>query len=214
MKRAVLAVAFLGLVGALVAVPAVADSTINPVVQYTSASTLSDIYPYTLGYAFNTTTTFDIDALGVWDSGSGQDQQVGIWDSSGNLLVSTTVSAASSDVDNFQWADVSYSLTPGTYTIGATFDNTLATVNFPFDATGITTLPGYSWVTDEENYGPGLIDPTDSTGGGHFGNNGILWADFSVDSPAATPEPSSLLLLGTGLLGVLAAFHRKIAKAL
>jgi Domain of unknown function (DUF4082)/PEP-CTERM motif len=213
MKRAVLAVVFLCLVGAIAAVPAAADPTINPVVQYTSTSTLDDTRPFTLGYEFTTTSTFDINALGVWDSGSGQDQQVGIWDSEGDLLVSTTVSSAAPDIDNFQWASVSYSLVPGTYTIGATFDNTGATVNFPDDATGITTLADYSWVTDEYSSDLGLNDPTISTGGS-YGNNGILWADLSVGSSADTPEPSSLLLLGTGIVGLAGLIRRKYSKAL
>lgn len=87
------------------------------------------------------------------------------------------------------------------------FDNTGAVVYFPWDATGITTLAGYTWDTDEQTYGFGLNEPTVSTGG--YGNNGILWADFSVGS-SVIPEPSSLLLFGTGLLGVAGAIRRKI----
>src|SRR5260370_33282542 len=110
-------------------------SVINPVVQYTSTSTLTDTRPFTLGYSFTATTTFDINALGVCDNGNGDSQQVGIWNSSGKLLVSTTVSGAAPEIDNFQWTSVSYVLAPRAYIIRATY----AGGTFPFDATGVTS---------------------------------------------------------------------------
>jgi hypothetical protein len=206
-KSTTLAALVLGLVGALAAAPAYANS-INPVVQYTSTSNVSDPRAFTLGYEFTTTTTFDINALGVWDTGpstgSSQNQQVGIWDSSGNLLVSTTVLGTAPDIDNFQWAPVSYSLAPGTYTIGATFYNT----DFPNQATGITTLAGYTWVSDEQIIGGGLNEPTNSIGG--YGDNGILWADFSVQAPEGG-SPWEFLVLAAGCMA--SAFGNRHRRA-
>ena len=42
------------------------------------------------------------------------------------------------------------------------------------------------------------------------GNNGIGYAYFSVQSPSAVPEPGTLSLLGTGLLGLGVLVRRKL----
>jgi hypothetical protein len=178
---------------------------INPVVEYTSTSTLSDDRPFTLGYEFTTSTNFDINALGYWDDGLGNNHEVGIWNSQGTLLVSTTVLGTDPLTGGFRWDLLSsdFLLVPGTYLIGGEY---LGNGNpFPNGASGITALPGYTYVTDEQSQGTGLIFPTFSSGGG-YGDNGILAADFSIGS--TVPEPSAVALLGS-ILAVAMYFLRK-----
>jgi PEP-CTERM motif len=183
------------------------QATITPVVEYASAGTLTDNRDFTLGYSFTTTTTFNINALGVWYDGNGYNHPVGIWDSAGNLLVSTTVTGADAVVGHFQWAAVSFVLAPGSYAIGAESYEAGNTYLFPDLASGVTSLTGYSWIEDRFNAATGFSYPNNTTHGS-YGNNGIFYADFSVGS--SVPEPSSLLLLGTGVLGGLGVFRRKL----
>jgi hypothetical protein len=66
--------------------------------------------------------------------------------------------------------------------------------------------PSGSYLTTEPNYyGPAPLDlyqAVDSAGNSYFG--------VYQTTPVATPEPSSLLLLGSGLLGIVGAVRRKL----
>jgi hypothetical protein len=183
-------------------------ATVNPAVEYTTVSSGSDSRPFTLGYEFTTSVNFTVDALGYWDDGLVNNHQVGIWDTSGNLLVSTTVLGSDALTGHFRYHSIStFSLLAGTYVIGGEFlgNNNL----FPESATGLTSVAGYTWITDLQIYGAGLNFPTVSTGGG-YGDNGIFLADFSVNgSTAAVPEPAtwSLMLSAAMLAGV--GYRRK-----
>lgn len=187
-RRVVLAVTLL-----LVAVPLVQAGPINPVWEYASSSFSSDSRPFTLGFEFTTSVTYQINALGYWDDGA--DHPVGLWDTVGNLLVSTTVLSTDPVYGHFAYDPVSYTLVPGTYRIGGLFNGG----PFPELATGVTSLPGYTWINDEQQGGPVLTFPTVATNGG-YGTNGLPIVDFSVQT--GVPEPSSLLLLVGGLMVV------------
>jgi hypothetical protein len=193
-----------------------AKADLTPVVEYTSTGALYDTRPFTLGYEFQLSRTFDITALGYWApglvvaNGYQATQQVGVWDSSGNLLASATVSDTDPIIGHFQYQTIStLVLGPGTYMIGGTYDGGV----FQSFATGVTSQPGYTWVTDEWTYGPGLNDPTTSSGG-TYGANGIFQVDLATSS-TATPEPGyyGVLALGVGTLAAMANRRKKAQKA-
>jgi hypothetical protein len=172
----------------------------SPIAEYTSSDTLVDFSPYTLGYEFITSTNFNIDALGYWDDGLQNDHEVGIWDTSGTLLVSTTVLGTDPLTGHFRYGSIAnFLLAPGTYRIGGEF---LGNFNpFPSDAVGVTTTSGFTWVADYQLIGAGLNFPTNTFN--NYGNNGIFAANFMVSEGAAVPEPGtiSLMLLSILVLG-------------
>jgi PEP-CTERM motif len=179
-----------------------------PAVQYsTFGDLLEDDRAITAGYEFTLSSPVTVDALGVWDDGNGYAHEAGIWNSSGTLVASVDVLSSGPSVDHFVWASISHVTLPaGAYTIG---DQTYEGGNeypFPENVTGVTTIPQYTWVTDEELPGAGLNYPNFSTAGS-YGQNGILTVDFSV-----VPEPSTwaMMLLGFGGLGF--AWYQQFSK--
>jgi hypothetical protein len=194
-------------IGSLSLAAVMSAATINPAVEYSTSGTLTDSRPFTLGYEFTTSIAYTVNALAYWDDGLGNNHQVGIWDSVGNLLVSTTVLGSDPLTGHFRYDSIlPYSLAAGTYVIGGEFLGNGD--SFTFNATGVTTVPGFTWVTDLQLFGSGLNFPTVSTGGS-YGNNGILVADFSVNG-STTPEPGTLgLMLSAAAVLAGAGFRRK-----
>jgi hypothetical protein len=179
---------------------------ITPEVEYTAASTLGDSRNFTLGYEFTISNPVTINALGFWNDGLDNNHQVGIWNTGGTLLVSTTVLGTDTIVGHFQWHVISnFALAAGTYVIGGEFTGGV----FPSGASGITTQSGYTYVEDLQVPGAGLTFPTVTTSGS-YGPNGILMADFSVT--ASVPEPGTAWYLSATLL-TLPLLRRRMSPA-
>ena len=138
--------------------------TINPAVEYATApSTANDGRTFTLGYEFTTSVALDVNALGYFDDGNGNSHDVGIWTSSGTLLASTTVTGGDPVVGHFVYQSIpDLMLAPGTYVIGGQYLGDFAPI--PVGATGVVTIPGYTWVTDLQQQDSSLTFPTVSTG--------------------------------------------------
>ena len=191
----------LALTALLLPVVAKADA-ISPAWEFNHpATTQNTTGDHTFGLVFTVTQNIEVDYLGYFDPSGGMidSHEVGLYDSSGTLLASTDVTSASA----YSSANFLYNaITPIELLAGQTYvlegvtgidyytnNVTGFTLNEPLTLLG-TTIGGATMTYN------GI---TPATGNDYFG------ADFG-----AVPEPGSLLLLGSGLLGLAGMLRRKL----
>ncbi len=183
---------------------------------FTKAATGSQLGngPFTLGWSFKLTAPVEVIGLSVFQNNGVallENHTVGIWNAGGMMEVTGTVrptDPCAVDQGNFQnWCTVIVRpviLPAGTYTIGATWNNLLDPMIFPGDLAGqgIANKNGPNVVLIQNEYiaGAGLNFPTNTTGAAdsYFGPNFYI-----------SPEPGTLVLLGSGLLGAVGVMRRK-----
>ncbi len=190
----------------------------DPVLSFNPAtSSTASNYNQTVGWEFDVLTPITITGLGWYDqglNGLGFSHMVGIWDSSGDLVISALVASGTTDPLDGDFRTVTIAplvLEPGDYTIGGqNFANSTDQVAFN---TPPTTESGVDFLTGEYSSGSGFVDPTDPTG-----TKDCCWGpSFTTGStgggPVTTPEPTGAsALLALGILG--AALARKRARKL
>jgi Domain of unknown function (DUF4082)/PEP-CTERM motif len=158
---------------------------------------------HNIGWQFQVNAPITVDGIGLFDvdpAGLSESHQVGIWDNSGTLLASATVTSGSTFVSSasgagdWLFADIApIVLAPGTYVTGGFFATSADSVMA--NAT-ISTVPQISFLASRASTEGAFAEP------GVYGlvEPGVFAADIRVQTPAAAvPEPASLFLTGTGL---------------
>jgi hypothetical protein len=172
--------------------------------------------PFTLGWSITMKDDLHLFALCLFDdsqNGLAESHDVGIWDSNGSLLASTTIQSGTVDPLDSQFRVVPVSpitfLAGQTYYIGALFLDGTDNLIFP-DGTivNFATAPEMTFDANQYVAGGTLSFPFNSVGTapGYFGPN----FEFI---PVNTPEPASLVLFVTGSFGIgLASWRKALLK--
>ena len=161
--------------------------------------------PVNLGNVFTANSNLDATALGIYAGANlTGPEQVGLYDSVGNLLASTTVNITGPVTNGYYYN----SITPVMLTAGDTYTVVSQVNNNPWEFGTVTTPSFLTFLRDAYLYSATLQFTTNTGGSGpaYFGPNVQV---------GAVPEPAgwALMLVGIGLLGACVRTARRYNEA-
>jgi hypothetical protein len=197
----------------LAATAATPASAATAVVSFTGGSVFTGFSSdETVGFKFNTANAISVTQLG-WLSTTANvasSHQIGIWNMSGTLLGSATVTPGAVDGTGFRYVGVSpIALAAGDYLIGgrdttSDGDNYRSSVSSLVMGSGITFLGSAVSANGSGFANPNIINSI--TTGGRFGPN------FTY-TLAAVPEPATwaMMIIGFGMAGTAMRTRRRVS---
>lgn len=175
-----------------------------PLLNFVAGETILIVGNATLGWNFSVNSAIIVDGLGVWDDdsdGLDREHEIGLWKSTGELLVSTTVTNSSEPMPNVggagRWlfADIPFTeLATGNYVVGAYY------LDADTDrVVGLATAQTISQITFVDALQAGTVGLTMPEMFVIGGNDGVFGPNLRI-----VPEPgtSAVVLACSLLLGV------------
>ncbi|MGH8290652.1 MAG: PEP-CTERM sorting domain-containing protein [Steroidobacteraceae bacterium] len=178
-----------------------------PAISFTGVTQNFTDGSWSLGFEFSPTTALDVSALGFYNAnltggsvglsnctGCGE---VGLYNSTGTLLVSGQVTSSGAQVGDFNYVSV-----PTTGLIAGQDYYLLAetgNADYTFDPNGLGINPDINWIGELETRGSSLTFTTNGEANEYPG-----WGIYgpNVELSSSVPEPGSLMLIALGLVGL------------